>query len=87
MFRVSVKKKALKDAEKMPVSVQKNLAALLEDLREKGPVQPGWPNYSRIGKEMYHCHLARKWVACWYCEDKTLVIEVYYAGSRENAPY
>ena len=87
MFKVSVKKKALKDTEKMPVSVQENLAALLEDLREKGPVQPGWPNYSRIGKEMYHCHLAWKWVACWYCEDKASIIEVYYAGSRENAPY
>ena len=87
MFRVAVKKKALKDAEKMPASVQENLAALLEDLREKGPVQPGWPNYSRIGKEMYHCHLARKWVACWYFDDKALIIEVYYAGSRENAPY
>jgi mRNA-degrading endonuclease RelE of RelBE toxin-antitoxin system len=56
MFKVSVKKKVLKDAEKMPLSVQKALAALLEDLREKGPVQPCWPNYSRIGKEMYHCH-------------------------------
>jgi hypothetical protein len=28
MFRVSVKKKVLKDAEKMPISVQKALAAL-----------------------------------------------------------
>jgi mRNA-degrading endonuclease RelE of RelBE toxin-antitoxin system len=87
MFKVSVKKKALKDAEKMPVSVQENLAVLLEDLRDNGPIQPFWPNYSRIGKDMYHCHLARKWVACWYSEDKTLIIEVYYAGSRENAPY
>ena len=40
MFRVSVKKKVLKDAEKMPVSVQENLAELLEDLREKGSVRP-----------------------------------------------
>jgi len=48
MFKVSVKKKALKEAEKMPVSVQENLAALVEDLREKGPVQPDWPNYSKI---------------------------------------
>jgi mRNA-degrading endonuclease RelE of RelBE toxin-antitoxin system len=87
MFRVSVKKKALKDAEKMPSSVQESLAALLEDLRENGPVQPDWPNYRRIGKKMYHCHLARKWVACWHYEDKILIIEVYYAGSRENAPY
>ena len=29
---------SLKDAEKMPISVQQALAALLEDLREKGPV-------------------------------------------------
>jgi len=30
MFRVSVKKKVLKDAEKMPVSVQENLARCLK---------------------------------------------------------
>ena len=72
MFKVSIKKKALNDAEKIPISVQENLTALLEDLREKGPVQPGWPNYSRIGKEMYHCHFAWKWLACWYCEDKKI---------------
>jgi hypothetical protein len=87
IFKVSVKKKVLKEAGKMPDSVQEKLAALLEDLQEKGPVQPDWPNYSKIGKEIYHCHLARKWAACWYCEDKSLIIEVYYAGSRENAPY
>ena len=87
MFSVSIKKKVLKEAEKMPISVQETLAALLDDLREKGPVQPGWLNYGKIGKDRYHCHLARKWVACWYCEYKTVIIEVYYAGSRENAPY
>jgi hypothetical protein len=87
MFSVLIKKKVLKEVEKMPVSVQEKLAALLDDLREKGPVQPGWPNYNKIGKERYHCHLARKWVACWYYKNKSLFIEVYYAGSRENAPY
>ena len=87
MFSVLIKKKVLKEVEEMPVSVQEKLEALVDDLREKGPVQPGWPNYSKIGKEKYHCHLARKWVACWYYENKSLVIEVYYAGSRENAPY
>jgi hypothetical protein len=87
MFSVSIKKKTLKEVEKMPISVQESLTVLLDDLREKGPAQPGWPNYSKIGKEMYNCHLSRKWVACWYCENKSLIIEVYYAGSRENAPY
>ncbi len=33
MFRVSVKKKALKDVEITPVSIRGNLSALLEDLR------------------------------------------------------
>ncbi len=31
--------------------------------------------------------LAHKWVACWKHEKNTIIIEVYYAGSRENAPY
>lgn len=87
MFKVLIKKKVLREVKKMPVRVQEKLAVLIDDLREKGPVQSGWPNYSKLGKNEYHCHLARKWVACWYCEEKTLIIEVYYAGSRENAPY
>lgn len=44
-------------------------------------------NYSKLGPDNYHCHLSRKWVACWTNENGTLTIEVYYAGSRESAPY
>ena len=87
MFRVLIKKKVIKDVKKMPVRVQEKLAVLIDDLREEGPVQSGWPNYSKLGKNKYHCYLDRKWVACWYYEEKSLFIEVYYAGSRENAPY
>ena len=87
MFKVLIKKKALKEVKKMPVRVQEKLAVLVDDLIEKGPVQSWWPNYSKLGKNKYHCHLDRKWVACWYYEEKSLIIEVYYAGSRENAPY
>ncbi len=87
MYNVLLKKKVLKDIKKMPVRVQEKLAVLIDDLRENGPVQSGWPNYNKLGKNEYHCHLARKWVACWYYAEKSLVIEVYYAGSRENAPY
>jgi hypothetical protein len=87
MFSVLIKKKTLKDVEKLPLSVQQRLAESLNDLRSKGPVQSQWPNYSKLGKDAYHCHLSRKWVACRHHENKSLVIEVYYAGSRENAPY
>ena len=87
MFTVLIKKKTLRDVEKMPLPVQKKFRALADDLREKGPVRPEWANYSKIGMDQYHCHLSHKWVACWYSRENTMIIEVYYAGSRENAPY
>jgi hypothetical protein len=52
-----------------------------------GPVLPRWPHYSRLGEITHHCHLADKWVACWRNECDSLLVEVYYAGSRESAPY
>jgi hypothetical protein len=87
MYRITVSRKVLKSIQKMPESVQVRLANLVEDLRDKGPVRLEWPNFSQLGKDQYHCHLAHKWVACWHWEKRTIEIEVYYAGSRENAPY
>jgi mRNA-degrading endonuclease RelE of RelBE toxin-antitoxin system len=87
VFEVSIKKKVLKTIHKLPIKIQKNLATLVEDLAYSGPIQRQWPNFSELGKGEYHCHLDYSWVACWKHEKNTLVIEVYYAGSRENAPY
>ena len=86
-YSVIIKRKILRDLTKLPILVQKKMALLAEDLREKGPEQPKWPNYSKLGKTAYHCHLAFSWVACWRCEKNTMIIEVYYVGSREKAPY
>ena len=63
------------------------LAVLIERLKESGPVQPEFQNYSRLGKGEHHCHLSRKWVACWREITNTIILEIYYVGSRENAPY
>ena len=87
MYAVVIKKKALKKLQLMPVKIQQKLAILLEDLRDKGPARSNWPNYSKLADNLYHCHLARKWVACWICDPGSIRIEVYYACSRENAPY
>jgi len=86
-YRVTMKRKVLQAIGKMPRAEQKKLALLVDDLSDHGPAQPGWPNYSKLSDEKYHCHLSPKWVACWRHEKKTIEIEVYYAGSRENAPY
>jgi len=80
-------KRAEKDIAKAPKLVQAKLAYLLLDLESRGPIQPTWSHYSKLGKGTYHCHLSEKWVACWRNEAGSLLVEVYYAGSRESAPY
>ena len=87
MYNVVIRKSAIKGIEKMPHIAQLAMGNLIEDLKESGPIQKGWSNFGRIGKNRYHCHLTRKWVACWVSYENSILIEVYYAGSRENAPY
>jgi mRNA-degrading endonuclease YafQ of YafQ-DinJ toxin-antitoxin module len=82
-------KKILNQIHKMPLLEQKKLVNLIEDLKTNGPIQKNWNNFSQLGLYQYHCHLSYKWVTCWtYIEiEEIKIIEVYYAGSRENAPY
>ena len=63
------------------------MIVLIEDLISKGPIRSELPNFGKLNKDRYHCHLSRNWVACWIFEKDSNIIEVYYAGSRENAPY
>lgn len=80
--------KAEKQTKKLPKRVRDTLVALVRDLELRGAALPEWPNYSKLGKNRYHCHLSYKWVACWTVEDgKAKLLEIYYVGSRENAPY
>ena len=87
MYKVFVKKPALKKIGKSPESVRLLFNELVEDLETVGPIQKEWPNYSKLGDNKFHCHLCYSWVACWSCESESIEIEVYYAGSREDAPY
>ena len=87
MYKVIVRRKVLRRIQRLPESVQRRVANLVEDLRDKGPIRSDWPHYSKLGADQYHCHLSRDWVACWSYAKTSKTIEVYYAGSRENAPY
>ena len=86
-YEVMVRRKALKSIRKMPAKERIRFNQLTEDLRASGPVQKEWPNYSKLSQDEHHCHLSYKWVACWRHHFGEIRIEVYYAGSRENAPY
>ena len=87
MWQVKISRKLDRKAQKLPDNVKALFIDLLNDLKYQGPEQPGWPNYSKLGKNEYYCHLNYRYVACWRNENGTLIIEVYYAGSREGAPY
>ena len=86
-YEVRIKKKALRNLKKLPINVQKLLFLLIEDLKSDGPIQKSWHNFSPLGKETFHCHLNYRYVACWTSRQGQIIIEVYYVGSREKAPY
>jgi mRNA-degrading endonuclease RelE of RelBE toxin-antitoxin system len=87
-WEVTLSKKATKQAKELPKSVREDLISLVRDITLRGPIRGDWDNYSKLaGKDEHHCHLSYRYVACWRVVDSKIKIEVYYAGSRENAPY
>ncbi|MGK0291385.1 MAG: mRNA-degrading endonuclease RelE of RelBE toxin-antitoxin system [bacterium] len=86
-FKVNIKKKVEKGLDKLPKQVKQLFFLLIEDLKADGPIQKDWHNFSPLGKEKYHCHLNYRYVACWSYSKNEILIEVYYVGSREKAPY
>ncbi len=87
MYDVQLKKKVVKQLKKLPIHIQEKFDDLVADLEETGPIQIEWQNYSKLSDKEYHCHLAYSRVACRRHEKETIMIEVYYAGSREKSPY
>ena len=76
----------------LSVESVKSFVFLLEELKHFGPFRHDWPNYTKMnGDDNYHCHLKKgrpTYVACWRIKDKkNKIIEVYYAGTHEKAPY
>jgi hypothetical protein len=57
MYKVLLTRKVLGRMERLPLGIQQKLGVLVQDLRDNGPLQPMWPNFSRLGHNKYHCHL------------------------------
>ena len=84
---IRIKKKVARGLSKLPGDVQKLFFLLVADPRADGPIQKSWRNFSALGEARYHCHLNYRYVACWTWRNNEIMIEVYYVGSREKAPY
>ena len=87
-YIVTIKRKVIKNLSKFPQNVQDRFLALVKNLETRGATGGNiFQNYSKLSENEYHCHLTYHYVACWRHEKETIEIEVYYVGSRENAPY
>jgi len=86
--------KADKQAVKLSEKVILSLRYLMMDLANRGPAVKDWPNYGKLRGckgDKRHCHLQKgksTYVCCWEVVDKKCkIIEVYYVGTHEKAPY
>ena len=83
--------KALKQRQRLPQRVADNLAALVVDIEELGPIRGDWPNYSKLTGTRHHCHLKKgnpTYVAIWQVDNDLInLVEVIYVGTHEKAKY
>lgn len=90
-WKVEYSSKAIKQLAKLPSAIQDAMLALVVDMEFAGPVRGDWPNFSKLSGGGAHCHLKKgrpTYVACWRVINKSnKLIEVYYVGTHEKAPY
>ena len=83
--------KSSKQAIKLPENIRHSLGRLIRDIEIGGPMRVNWKSFGQLKRANYHCHLRRgrpTYVACWEVVDKKIqIIEVYYVGTHEKAPY
>lgn len=95
IWTVNITNKVAKQIVKLPEPVRKALLPLIDDLRMSGPATSGrWKNYGKligVAGDKRHCHFVKgkpTYVCCWEVVDKKIkIMEVYYAGTHEAAPY
>lgn len=97
LWTVEFSHKAAKQTNGLKVNLLATLDLLVADLQQFGPA-PGkqWPNYSKLKGyskhfDKRHCHLIKgkpTYVCCWEVVNKKVkIIEIYYVGTHEKAPY
>ena len=96
-WTVTYSSKAARQIRDLPQKVRLQALALQLDIEASGPIRRNWPRFSGLRKskgtpdEAYHCHLKAgrpTYVACWKIENKSIkIVEIYYVGTHEKAPY
>ncbi len=83
--------KSCKKALRLPKRVGEIFQLLLKEIELCGPIMNKWPNYGKLSKNCYHCHLKKgkpTYVAVWrVVNKKEKIVEVVYVGTHEKAHY
>ena len=94
-WKARIHRKAMKQLARLPEKIRSAALLLARDLEIHGPMTGGeWKNLGKlkgIGKNKHHCHLNKgkpTYVCCWEVINKEIkLLEVYYVGTHEKAPY
>ena len=90
-WKVALTKRAEKQLVAVPEPVQLRLWLLVQELGDMGPVRGNWKNYGKLSGTRHHCHLKAghpTYVACWEVVGAEVrIVEIYYVGTHEKAPY
>ena len=90
-WMVQWQKKLDKQIGELPEAIQLQFRALVREIQLSGPVRGNWKNYGKLGATRHHCHIKSgrpTYVVCWEMIDKKVkIVEVYYVGTHEKAPY
>ncbi|MBF0528983.1 MAG: cytotoxic translational repressor of toxin-antitoxin stability system [Deltaproteobacteria bacterium] len=89
-WAVGFTRKASKQFQALPRTVQKLVSTLVEDIKRNDPIRGNRPNYGKLSDKRYHCHLKKgrpTYVAAWEILEDHIWIEVIYVGAHEKAPY
>lgn len=92
-WTVEVTSKVRRQIEKLPEQVRLSYAILANELATEGPYRKNWRHFGKLRgtQDTYHCHIESgrpTYVACWIVKNKSIhLLEVYYVGTHEGAPY
>ena len=90
-WTVQWNKRVEKRLADLPEGVQLAFRLLIAEIQQSGPVRGNWKNYGKLSGTKHHCHLKAgrpTYVTCWEVVDKKIeIVEVYYVGTHEKAPY
>ena len=91
MWQVIFTSKARKNFKKLPRLIKERTVFLINEIQYIGPIRNNWTNFSKLQNDGYHCHIKKgrpTYVVCWRVIDKkNNIVEVYYVGTHEKAPY